>query len=198
MKEAYIELMDYNVLLSLLEYFQTSMDPYTINGKKINISSSYSDIKNKYIVPAISLEILYRKNRSIGFNNFYGDQYVDDEFGASIVEIDGTMFEYRIQMNVYSNTRGENYKWASILDQVLKNGESGIPINTYDDGGNIKQSAIGNMDYDFSQDIKSNGMNPNIETYDFHTIYEIKSTALQKYTVRYDMMEIGNIIGKLK
>lgn len=198
MKETIIELMEYNVAMSLIDFLKVSLTPYKVHNKNIDIYSSYADIKIPYKVPAIAAEILYRKNRSIGFGNFYGDVEIIENNKTLIMEIEGTLYEYRIQLNVYSNTRGENYKWCSILDDVLKNGEKGISINTYDDKGIVKTSAVGNMDYDYSQDVKSNGMNPNIESYDFHTIYEVKSTALQKFVEKYDIMEIGNIIGKLK
>lgn len=197
-KEAVIELMEYNVAMSLINFLKTKLSSYLISNKSVEVYSSYADIKIPYKVPAIAAEILYRKNRSIGFGNFYGDVEVVEGGKTIILETEGVLYEYRIQLNVYSNTRGENYKWCSILDGVLKNGESGIDINVYDDKGAIKQSSVGNLDYDFASDVKNNGMNPNIETYDFHTIYEVKSTALQKFSERFDIMEIGNIIGKLK
>ena len=193
-----IPLMEYNVIMSLLDYFNRELNNYDVDGKKISVVASYSDIKNKYKVPALSIEILYRKNRSIGFGNFYGDAEMEINNENKIVEIDGTLLEYRIQFNVYSNTRGDNYKWCSILDEVLKNSEQSIPINAYDSRGNIVDSKVGNISYDYASDVKNNSFNPNIETYDHHTIYELKALSLQKYTITYDMMELGNIIGKLK
>jgi hypothetical protein len=198
MKVSYIELMDYNVLSSLIDYFSTSINTYSVNGKNVDVIPSFMDVKLPYKVPSISLEILYRKNRSVGFGSFYGDEELTVDSIAKIAEVEGTLMEYRIQFNVYSNTRGENHKWSSILDEVLKNGEFGIALNTYLDNGNIKQAAIGDISYDYSSDVKNNAMNPNIKTYDFHTIYELKCSALQKYKVIYDYMELGNIIGQLK
>jgi hypothetical protein len=197
-KISYIELMDYNVLLSLLDYFNSNIKDYSVSGKTIEMVPSYMDIKIPYKVPAISMEILYRRNRSVGFGSYYGDEEIIVDNVAKIAEIEGTIMEYRIQFNVYSNTRGENHKWSSILDEVLKNGELGIDLNTYLDNGNIKQAAIGDITYDFSTDARSNMMNPNIKTYDIHNIYELKCSALQKYNMIYDYMELGDIIGKLK
>lgn len=198
MKIPYIELLEYNTNLSLLDYFTQEFSTRTVNNKNIEVVSSFGDISNPYIVPALSLEILYRRNRSIGFGNIYGEEEVIVEEEEKVVEVEGTLMEYRIQFNVYSNTRGENLKWSSILDEALKNGENGIALNTYLDNGNIKQNSIGDINYDYAQDVRNNVMNPNIRTYDFHTIYELRCEALQKYKMFYDYMELGSIIGQLK
>ncbi len=193
-KQAYIELFEFNFVMSLLDFFNKNLQDKTIQGKNLTVVQSYHDKNLGYIPSSLALDILYRKNRSIGFGNSYGDiERVND-----IIEIDGTIFEYRVQLNVYSNTRGENYKWCSILDEILKKGEIGIPLNTYLDNGSIKQSNIGNISYDFSIDVKNNPALPNVNTYDHRTIYEVKMTSLQQYRVNYNYMEIGDIIGHLK
>lgn len=192
MKVPVIELLEYNFLISLLDYFKTSLDNVKIHNKNINIIQSYSDKHNNYILPALSAEVLYRKNRSIGFGNLLAEE--DNSFES--IEIEGTLMEYRVQLNVYSNTRGENYKWCSIIDDVLKNGEQGIPLNTYNDNGSIKQQSIGIIDYDCSKDVKLNNLIPNVVSYDFHTIYEIKMNVVQTYKISYDIMEFGDIIGE--
>lgn len=192
-KTPLIELMEFNTLMSLMDFFITGFEDKTINTKKIQVVQSYSDIINSYTSPALSIEILYRKNRSIGFGNYYGD--IDNQ--TEIIEIEGTLFEYRVQLNVYSNTRGENYKWSSLLDDLLKNGEQGIPLNTYYDNGTIKQANIGTIEYDFSTDVKNNTHDPNINTHDFHMIYEAKMSALQQYRISYSPAELGNIVGEI-
>lgn len=194
MKIPYIELFEYNFLLSLFDYFDNYFKDKTINGKEILVVQSYSDINIGYQVPALSIEILHRKNRSIGFGNYYGEIETED----NIIEIEGTNFEYRIQLNVYSSRRGENHKLSSMLDEALKLGESGIPLNTYHDNGDIKQANIGVIRYDYATDVKNNNMPPNIVTYNFHTIFEIKANSMQQYRTAYDYMELGNIIGKVK
>jgi hypothetical protein len=194
MKIPVIELMDYNVLTSMVDFFSNQLKDITILNKKINVVQSYSDKHNKYISPSMSIEILHRKNKSIGFNNFF---YEEDN-GNNILEFEGTLLEYSIQLNVYSNTRGEIHRWCSILDGILKNGEDGIPLNTYYDNGNIKEIAVGSLDYDYSTNIKNINLEPNVISYDFHSIFEIKLTAIQKYKVVYDILDIVNITGKLK
>lgn len=189
-----IELMEYNTLLSLFDFFSENFKDVRVNNKKIEVMQSFSDRNIAYRTPAFSIELLYRRNRSIGFGDYYGDIDTKDR----IIEIEGTIFEYRVQLNVYSNTRGEIHKWSSILDEILKNGEEGIPLNTYYDNGQVKQANIGNISYNFSSDVRSNNMVPNIVTYDFHTIYEVKMKALQQYTVAYDIMDAINIIGKVE
>lgn len=191
MKEPFIELMDYNALLSLISYFENSFEGKTIHSKPMTVVQSYSDISADFIVPSMSVEILYTKNRSIGFGDYYGE--IDNN--TEIIEIEGTIMEYRVQLNVYSNTRGENLKWSSLLNDILKNGEDGIPLNTYNDNGTIKDSNIGKIKYHFSSDIKNNPMNPNIKTYTFHNIFEIKMVSLQQYRISYSPAEIGTIIG---
>lgn len=189
-----IELFEYNFFLSLIDFLRNEIGDKIVNNKQLSITQSYFDKNISYKTPALTTEIMYRKNRSIGFGNFYGENETD----TNIIEIDGTLFEYRVQLNVYSNSRGEIYKWNSILDEALRKGQLGISLNTYNDNGTIKQSNIGNISYDFSQDVKNNYMNPNIGTYDHHTIYEIKMTSLQQYKVVYDIMEIGDLIGQIK
>lgn len=193
MKIPVIELVDYNVLLSLLEYFIAYFKDKNIHNKKMNIVQSFSDKHISYISPALSIELLYRKNRTLGFGN-----YVDViEEQDKTLEIEGLMLEYRVQLNVYSNTRGEVHKWCSIIDDALFNNEDGIPLNTYNDNGTIKQNDIGKIKYNLD-DIKNNNLAPNVISSDFHTLYEIKMNIIQQYTIAYDYMEISNIIGNLK
>lgn len=189
-----IELMDYNVLMSLLDYFSKNMKNYTVSNKNINVYQSYSDKHMQYASPAMSIEVLHRKNKSIGFNSFFYENSDDN----NIFEFDGTILEYSIQLNVYSNTRGEIHKWCSILDSVLKNGEEGIPLNTYNDNGTIKEIAIGSLDYVYSNDVKTNNLEPNVISYDFHSIFEIKILSIQKYKAIYDYAQIGIITGNFK
>lgn len=193
-KTPIIELMEYNTLLSLFDFFDENFKNVKVNNKEIKVVQSYSDRNIPYTSPSLSIEILYRKNRSIGFGDYYGDIENED----NIIEIEGTLFEYRVQLNVYSNTRGEIHKWSSLLDDILKRGERGISLNTYFDNGNIKQHGIGNIRYNFSNDVRVNNMPPNITTYDFHSIYEVKMTALQKYIATYNYIEIGDIIGNFR
>lgn len=193
-KEPIIELMEFNFLMSLMDFFNKEFKDKEVHGKKVNVVQSYSDRHIPYISPAFSVEILHRKNRSIGFNNYYGELKSED----NIIEVDGTLLEYRVQLNVYSNTRGENHKWNSILDEILIYGSNGIPLNTYNDDASIKKSNIGIIDYDYSSDVKNNNMTPNAVSYDFHAIYEVKMMALQKYVAYYDIMEIDKIIGSFK
>lgn len=192
-KTPIIELMDYNALMSLISYFSDKIKDITVHNKSINVYQSYSDKHMEYISPSISIELLHRKNRSIGFSNFLYDTIEENKF----LEFEGVILEYMVQINVYSNTRGEIHKWCSILDDILKNGEQGIPLNSYTDNGNIKQSSVGTLDYDYS-DIKNNNLIPNVITSDFHTIYDVKMTAIQQYKVIYDVSEIGDVYGKNK
>jgi len=189
-----IELLEYNYLLSLFDFFETNFSNKIVHGKKMSIVQSYSDISEEYETPALTLEILHRKNRALSFNNYLYN--IEDDNGIS--EIEGNLLEYRVQLNVYSNTRGENHKWSSILDMALKKGEKGIPLNTYLDNGNLKSENLGIITYDYSTDVKNNNMMPNIVTYDFHTIYEVKMGVIQEFKMDYNYMEIGNIISKLK
>lgn len=189
-----IELFEYNVLMSLMDFFSTNLEDKKVHGKNIAVVQSYSDRHMKYISPSLTIEMLYRKNRSIGFGNFIKEEFREN----SIIDFEGVLMEYRVQLNVYSNTRGENHKWCSILDDVLKNGEFGIPLNTYLDNGNIKQKEVGKITYDYSSDIKNNNLAPSIVTYDFHTIYEVKMFAIQLYQILYEYAELGNIIGEIK
>jgi hypothetical protein len=145
------------------------------------------------VSPAISLELLHRKNRSIGFSNFLYES--DGENG--FLEFEGVILEYMVQLNVYSNTRGEIHKWCSIIDTILKNGESGIPLNTYNNNGSIKLAAAGVLDYEYDE-VKNNNLIPNVITSDFHTIFDVKITAVQQYSDTYDIAELGDIIGNLK
>jgi hypothetical protein len=185
-----IELMDYNVLMSLINYFSDNIKDYKVHGKSVNIYQSYSDKHMAYTSPAMSLELLHRKNRSIGFSSFLYDSVDENNF----FEFEGVLLEYMVQLNVYSNTRGEIHKWSSILDDILKNGEQGIPINTYNDNGSIKQSSVGMLDFDYDKDVRSNNLIPNVITSDFHTIYEVKITAIQQYKISYSVSEIGDLI----
>lgn len=194
MKSPVIELVDFNVLMSLMNYFTDNFKDVKVHNKDMLVVQSYSDKHIAYASPSMSIELLHRKNRSIGFNNFLYEESND----FNVLEFEGTLLEYRVQLNVYSNTRGENHKWCSLLDDILKNGEDGIPINTYFDNGSIKQSNIGSLDYDYSIDVKNNNLEPNVVSYDFHTIYEIKMTAIQKYMITYDYAEIKDIIGTIK
>src|SRR5690554_1556763 len=162
MKTPFIEYFEYNFFMSLMDFFYNQLKNKTINNKQIEIVQSFFDKDLPYKSPAISLEIMYRKNKSIGFGNYYGDIEKED----CVIEIEGTIFEYRVQINVYSNTRGESYKMSSLLDDVLKIGESGIDFNIYEDSGLIKENKLGIIRYDFSSDVKSNIMPPNIVTYD--------------------------------
>lgn len=189
-KQPVIELMEYNVLMSLVNYFSNLIKDFKVHNKSINVYQSYSDKSMQYLSPSMSLELLHRKNRSIGFGSFLYEKVEENNF----LEFEGVLLEYMVQLNVYSNTRGEIHKWCSILDDILKNGEQGIPLNSYTDSGNIKQTSIGQIDYDYDEDVKNNNMIPNVMTYDFHTIYDIKMTAIQQYKIVYDIAEIGNII----
>jgi hypothetical protein len=194
MKESVIEYIDYNFLISLLDYFTIFFNNKKVHNKSLNIVQSYSDNHNSYNSPAMSIEILNRKNRAIGFGSFAYELYEED----NIVEFEGALLEYRVQLNVYSNTRGEIHKWCSILDDALKNGESGISINTYADNGDLKESKLGIATYDYAQDIKNNNLQPNVMTYDFHSIYDVKIDLVQLYSIAFDYAELGNITGKLK
>jgi hypothetical protein len=186
LKTAVIEFMDYNILLSLIDYFSNDLQDKQIHGQNISVVQSYSDNSIKYTTPSVSIEILYRKNRTLAFGDFLGDIVSDD----SIIEIDGLSFEYRVQLNVYSNTRGGIHKWSSLLDETLVKGDSGIPINTYHDNGDIKQANIGWITYSYSGDVKNNNNVPNAMTYDFHTIFEVKMNAIQLYTITYDIIKL--------
>jgi hypothetical protein len=147
-----------------------------------------------YNSPAISIELLHRKNRSIGFGSFLYESVVENNF----LEFEGVMLEYMVQLNVYSNTRGEIHKWCSIIDDILKNGEQGIPLNSYNDNGSIKQSSVGILDFDYDEDVKNNNLIPNVISSDFHTIYDIKINAIQQYRIVYEISELGNITGEFK
>lgn len=188
-----IELMDYNTLMSLIQFFSDNIKDIQVHGKNINVYQSYSDKHMPYISPAISIELLHRKNRPLGFSNFLYE--ADTENG--IVEFEGVFLEYMVQINVYSNTRGEIHKWCSVLDDILKSGEVGIPLNTYTDSGVIKSSSIGVLDYNYSE-VKNNNLIPNVITSDFHSIFDVKITAIQKYSTSYEVGEIGDIIGILQ
>lgn len=195
-KISVIELMEFNFLMSLMDFFNKHFEDKIVHNKKMEVVQSYSDKNIIYVSPAFSVEILHRRNRSIGFNNYYGEVEINND---DIIEIDGTMLEYRVQLNVYSNTRGENHKWNSILDEILFIGSTkGIPLNTYNDNASIKQSNLGIINYDYDKDVKNNNIPPNSITYDFHTIYEVKMFALQQFRATYDIMEIENIDGELK
>lgn len=186
--------MDYNVLMSLINYFSDKIKDYTVNNKPVNIYQSYSDKHMPYISPAMSIELLHKKNKSVGFSSFLYDIDIQTNF----LEYEGVLLEYMVQLNVYSNTRGEIHKWCSILDGILKNGEQGIPLNSYRDNGETKQYSVGTLDYVYDRDVKNNNLIPNVITYDFHSIYELKLQALQKYKIVYDITEIGSIIGNNK
>jgi hypothetical protein len=185
MKESIIEFMDYNVLISLIDYFSKNIEGKTVNNKSVSVYSSYSDKHMPYISPAMSIELLHRKNKSIALNNFLGEKVDIDE--NKLNEIEGVFLEYTVQLNVYSNTRGEIHKWCSILDDILKIGEDGIPLNCYTDSGIIKKDNMGTLDY-FYTDIKNNNLIPNIVSYDFHSFFEIKIRALQQYQSIFDLM----------
>ena len=189
-----IELMDYNTLMSMISYISTNIENITVHNKNINVYQSYSDKHMPYVSPAISIELLHRKNRSIGFGSFLYEKMVENNF----LEFEGVILEYMVQLNVYSNTRGEIHKWCSIIDDILKNGEDGIPLNSYSDNGSIKQSSVGVLDFDYDKDVRNNNLIPNVVSSDFHTIYDIKMTAVQQYSIAYDISEIGDIIGEIK
>lgn len=192
-KEVVIEYIDYNVLLSIMDYFIDYFKDKKVHNKSTAIVQSYSDPNIEYTSPSISVEILHRKNRSLGFNNFIGETNGVD----TVVEFDGINFEYRVQINVYSNTRGGNHKWSSLLDDSLAKGDSGLPLNTYNDDGSVKQAGIGKISYDYSSDVTNNNQIPNINTYDFHTLYEVKMNAIQLYKATYEYIKI-DIEGSLK
>lgn len=194
MKVPVIELVEYNTIMSLLNFFIESFKDKKVHGKDIKIVQSYSDKHLSYVSPAMSIELLHRKNRSLGFGNFLFEEY--NEF--NIFEIEGALLEYRVQLNVYSNTRGEIHKWCSILDDILKNGENGISLNTYLDSGSIKQQNIGLIEYDYAKDVRNNNFSPNVVSSDFHTIYEVKMNVIQQYKIAYEYAELGDIIGNLK
>jgi hypothetical protein len=195
MKESVIEYIDYNLLISLLDYFTEFFNNKQVHGKNLNIVQSYSDNHNAYESPSMSIELLHRKNRSIGFGGgFVYDSYEED----NIFEFEGALLEYRVQINVYSNTRGEIHKWCSIIDDALKNGERGISVNTYQDNGDLKESNMAVIKFDYDNDVKNNNMQPNVMTYDFHSIYEVKMDLIQLFRLTFSYAELGNIIGKLK
>jgi hypothetical protein len=187
-KTPIIELMDYNTLMSLINFFSENIKNLKVHNKSINVYQSYSDKHMPYLSPSISIEILHRKNKSIGFGNFLYDKIEENTF----LEFEGVLLEYMVQINVYSNTRGEIHKWCSLLDDILKNGEQGIPLNSYTDSGIIKQQSVGTLSYEYG-DIKNNNLMPNVITSDFHTIYDVKMTAIQQYKIIYDISEIGSI-----
>lgn len=193
MKRPVIELLEYNFLVSLLDYLGKSFNNIEVNGKSMQVVQAYSDPHIAYISPSLSVEILNRKNRKLAFSGYLGEVQEDD----AVTEIEGMLMEYRVQLNVYSNTRGENHKWNSILDNILKIGEVGIPLNAYHSNGEIKQESVGRIEYDFDDDIKNNNLSPSVMTYDFHTIYEIKIDVIQSYIEDYDYAEIGEIVGQL-
>lgn len=186
MRQTVIEFMDYNVLISLIDYFNTNIQGQSVNGKTANVYSSYSDNHMPYVVPAISIELLHRKNHPLAINNFFYEQVNTDT--NQVYEFEGVFLEYMVQLNVYSNTRGEIHKWCSIMDDILKNGEYGIPLNCYMDNGTIKQPNVGTLDYYYA-DIKNNNLIPNVVSYDFHSFFEIKIKTIQQYKVLYDLME---------
>jgi hypothetical protein len=192
-RDVVIELVDFNVLMSLVHNFKNYFADKKIHNKNMKIVQSYSDKHFAYSSPALSTELLYRKNRAVAFGNIMGEDIQE----TKILDIEGLILEYRVQLNVYSNTRGENHKWCSILDDVLYEGESGIPLNTYNDNGTVKQNAVGLIKYSLD-DIRNNNLVPNVISSDFHTIYEIKMNVVQQYTISYDIAEIENIVGKLK
>lgn len=191
-----IEFIEYNVTTSLIDFFQKFFLDKQINNKKITIGMSYSDKNLVYKSPAIAIEIMYRKNRKIAFGDYYGEIYTEDKF----IELKASLLEYRIQFNLYSNSGGENLKLSSLLDQALRYGDltGGIPVNIYNDRGIITKPNVGFIGYDYSSDVKNNPMHPNIVTYDYYTIYEVKMNFIQKDAIEYNYMELGNIIGELK
>jgi hypothetical protein len=189
-----IEFIDYNFTMSLIDFFTKKFEGHSVFNKQLAIVQSYFDKNLSYVSPSLSIEIMYRKNRSLGFNNFIYDIQEND----NILEFEGNLLEYRVQLNVYSNTRGEIYKWCSILDNILKNGDYGIPLNVYLDNGDIKQDSAGLIEYDYSNDIKNNHLQPNVVSYDFHTIYEIKMNVVQLHKAILEYAEIGSINSELK
>lgn len=189
MSEPLIEFLEYNFLTSLVDFFQQKFKDKTVNNNNITVVQSFSDKSNPYVSPSITIELLHRKNRSIGFQNYFGD--IDNN--TNIEEIEGTILEYSVQINVYSNTKGSILRWSSLLDNQLKEFEGNIPLNIYDEKGNINQSNIGTIDFDYSKDVKNKHLEPNIMTYDFHSIYEIKMSLLQKYSTVYGIIEQNNL-----
>lgn len=194
MKTPLIEFLEYNFLLSILDYFNKEFQEIQINGNTLKVFQSNRDPHFKYVNPALAIEIMYRRAKSVGFNNYLG---TEEDINTD-TEIEGTLFEYRVQLNVYSNTRGENYKWCSLLDEVLKLGESNIPLNIYNDDATIKYANIAEIAYDYSKDVRNNSMPPNIMTYDFHTIYEWKVEVLQEYKEQFELMLGYDLKGNLK
>jgi len=190
-----IEFLEYNFLLSLIDYFQKALDGKVVNNQSIIVIQSFSDKSNPYTSPSISIEILHRKNRSIGFQDYFGD--IDNN--TDIEEIEGTKLEYTVQINVYSNTRGSIHKWSSLLDNQLKiASKESIPLNIYDDNGNIIKSSERFIDFDYSKDVTNKNMEPNVMTYDFHTIYEIKMSVLQLFGEANEIIEKNNINSEVK
>jgi hypothetical protein len=192
-KKAVIEYIDYNVLISIMDFLYEKFENEEVNGQKTTIVQSYSDSNIKYTSPSISVEILHRKNRSLSFGNYLGDI----DLVNSIIEVDGINFEYRVQLNVYSNTRGGNHKWSSLLDEALASGDSGITLNTYHDNGDVKEAGIGYITYNYASDVTNNNQVPNINTYDFHTIFEVKISVIQLYKSIYSIAKL-DIEGDLK
>lgn len=188
-----VEFLEYNYYLSVIDYIRKKVKDRKVNGKDIYVSSSHKDPHLSYKTPALSIEIMYRRNRNIGYQNYLGNYNVN---GDSI-DVEGVLFEYRVQLNVYSNTRGENYKWCSILDELLKEGEDGIPLNIYNDDGTIKKDNVTTIKYLYAEDVRNNTMPPNIVTYDYHTIYEWKNTVVQEYNYVYGLIKDNTVDGDL-
>lgn len=188
-----VEFLEYNYYLSVIDYIRKKVKDRKVNNKEIYVSSSHKDPHLSYKTPALSIEIMYRRNRNIGYQNYLGNYNVN---GDSI-DVEGVLLEYRVQLNVYSNTRGENYKWCSILDELLKEGEDGIPLNIYNDDGTIKKPNVTTIKYLYAEDVRNNTMPPNIVTYDYHTIYEWKNSVVQEYNYIYGLIKDNDVNGEI-
>jgi hypothetical protein len=191
-----IELLEYNLLISLVDYFENYFKDVTSDGRTIEVAPSFFSRNLAYLnPPAMSIEIMYRKNRAIGFGNDIGDE----DRGLNIIDVKGLLLEYRMQLNVYSKTGMDILKWTSLLDDALMKGDTpGIPINAYLANGSLKEANVGIISYNYATDVKTNPMPPNINTYDFHNIFEAKMNVIQKYDTFYEPMELGDIIGIIK